>query len=97
MKPSLIFLCITSIAFQLVLGQTTDLNPNHYFENEQLDDSVRFEAGIDLLRTQFRTNLDSARSTGFKLVEFAESIDNLNYLATAYRLIGNTYAVQSRF
>lgn len=58
---------------------------------------MRFEAGYSYLMYQFRTNLDSARATGFELLGLALNADNQSWEATAHRLIGNTYAVQSRY
>lgn len=67
------------------------------FVNANVPDSVRFEAGRQLLMRQFRTDLDSARITGNDLLNLALESGNVRMEATAHRLIGNTYAVQGRF
>jgi len=67
------------------------------FTNASLADTLRFEAGLGYLMSQFRTDLDAARSTGHQLLDLAQTANDRKREATAHRLIGNTYAVQSRF
>lgn len=60
-------------------------------------DSIRFEAGRGYLMFQFRTDLEAARNTGAQLLGLATQLGDRTREATAHRLIGNTYAVQSRY
>ena len=60
-------------------------------------DSTRFEAGYGYLMFQFRTDLEAARGTGAQLLGLATQMQDRTREATAHRLIGNTYAVQSRY
>ena len=67
------------------------------WNNVALEDSLRFEAGLDLFMMHFRTNLDSARNLGNKLTAFANSRHKTDWEATARRFVGNTYAVQGDY
>ena len=46
---------------------------------------------------QFRINLDSARTIALKMLNLSESDENKDQESTAYKLIGNSYAVQGKF
>ena len=67
------------------------------WEDTSAIDSVRFEAGLDLFQLQFRKNLDTARTTGHQLLQFAIETKNRKREATSYRFIGNSYAVQGKY
>lgn len=92
-------LLITCLFFHTFLqAQTIEEDSlKQVFTNESIKGSDRFEAGTDLVLFQFRTNIDSARVTATALLQMAERLKNPEYRATALRLIGNTYAVQSKF
>lgn len=60
-------------------------------------DSIRYKAGLGIFMLQFRKNLDTARTTGHKILQFAKIRKNQNWEATLYRYIGNSYAVQGDF
>ncbi len=67
------------------------------WQDENLADSVRFEAGLTLFRMQFRTDLTAARATGSALVEFSENRNNTEWEAIAHRYLGNSYAIQGDY
>lgn len=79
-------------------GQTTQIDSlKLIWKNTSQTDSIRYEAGLDVFMLQFRTNLDTARATGHKILEFSKNQNNLTWQATSYRFIGNSYAVEGRF
>ncbi|WP_242203562.1 tetratricopeptide repeat protein [Aestuariivivens insulae] len=67
------------------------------FENPKEVDSLRYEAGLDAFMLWFRKDLDSARVLGNQVLGFSRKKHNRKWEATAYRFIGNTYAVQGNF
>ncbi|MEK6155530.1 tetratricopeptide repeat protein [Flavobacteriaceae bacterium 3-367] len=67
------------------------------WEDTMQPDSLRYRAGMDILKLQFRQNLDTARATGYKVLRLAENSGNPKWRATAHRYIGNSYAVQGNF
>jgi signal transduction histidine kinase/class 3 adenylate cyclase/uncharacterized protein HemY len=67
------------------------------FSNPKIQDSVRFEAGLDAFMLLFRQNLDSARTMGNEVLKFSQQKKNPSWEATSFRFIGNTYAVQGNF
>ncbi|MEM9326548.1 MAG: tetratricopeptide repeat protein [Bacteroidota bacterium] len=86
------------VTISLVQAQAPDLDSlRGVFGNPNFHDTSRFEAGRSLVMARFRSNLDTARIAGQKLLDFAREAQNLKWQATAHRLIGNTYAVQGLF
>ena len=86
------------IALTLAQGQTTKIDSLRTAWHDPLqNDSLKFKAGVDLLMQYFRKDLDSARSVGFEILEFAKDRNNPKWVATASRLIGNTHAVQGSY
>lgn len=67
------------------------------WNNTALNDTLRFEAGLDLFMIHFRSDLDSARTLGKRLAQFAKTRNRPNWEATAARFVGNTYAVQGDY
>lgn len=67
------------------------------WEDTVQPDSLRYKAGLEILKLQFRQNLDTARATGYKVLRLAEDNNNVTWRATAHRYIGNSYAVQGNF
>ena len=83
---------------QLAFGQHSTIDSLKTTWNDiSQSDSVRYQAGLDIFMLQFRKNLDTARSTGTQLLQFALNKKNRTWEATAFRYIGNSYAVQGRF
>lgn len=79
-------------------GQNNKLDSlKQAFVNPKIQDSIRFEAGLDAFMILFRQNLDSARAMGNEVLKFSQQNKNLKWEATSYRFIGNTYAVQGNF
>ncbi len=98
MKRFLQIIISSIVLFQLVQGQDPKIDSlRSIWNNNQLPDSVRFECGMDLFMIKFRTNLDTARTFGMELIEFAGNRDSLLWEATATRLVGNTYAIQGKY
>ncbi|MDB4293659.1 tetratricopeptide repeat protein, partial [Maribacter sp.] len=60
-------------------------------------DSTRFEAGLGLFMLQFRENLDTARTIGHQLLQFAIENKNQDWEASSNRFIGNSFAVQGKY
>jgi len=59
------------------------------WESNSQRDSIRYEAGLDLFMLQFRKSLDTARVTGYELLDFALDKKNPSWEATALKFIGN--------
>ena len=88
---SLFFCCLLS-------GQSKKLDSlKSIFENKKEVDSVRFDAGLDAFMILFRQNLDSARTLGNEVLKFSKERQNKKWEASAYRFIGNTYAVRGKY
>ncbi len=60
-------------------------------------DSIRFNTGLELVKLQFRKNLDTARATGHQLLQFAIENKNRNWEAISNRHIGISYAIQGNY
>ncbi len=60
-------------------------------------DSIRFEAGQALARFNMRFGPDSSRSTGNKLLSFAQHTGNKAWEADAIKWIGITHAQQGQY
>ncbi len=67
------------------------------WQDSQLSDSLRFEAGLNVCRLHFRKNLDTARAFGRKLLAFAKDRSNMDWEGTAVNYVGRSYAVQGNF
>ncbi len=67
------------------------------FENERQPDSVRHQSGQALVKLLMRTNMDSARAAGKKVLAFAQKVGNSTWQADAYKWIGITHAQQGQF
>ena len=67
------------------------------WNDQNRTDSLRLEAAYHLFISKFRENLDSARTFGHKMLDFANKKKDSSWAATTTRLIGNTYAVQADF
>ena len=67
------------------------------FSNTKIEDSIRFEAGLDAFMLLFRKNLDTARAYGNDILKFSQKSNNKEWEATAFRFIGNTYAIQGNY
>ncbi len=84
----------SSISF----GQTKKLDSlKNTFSNKEVDDSLRYEAGLGAYMILFRQNLDSARVLGNEVLKFSDSKNNKKWRATSLRFLGNSYAVQGNF
>lgn len=89
---------ILLVSLNFSFGQESKLDSlTSIFENQKVIDSIRYEAGLDAFMVLFRQNLDSARTFGHRVLKFSQDHDNKKWEATAYRFIGNTYAVQGKF
>lgn len=90
----LLFLC-TICGLQ---AQTKKLDSlRQLFENVSKPDSVRYESGLALARSQMRISADSSRRTGKKLLAFTKEKDNKTWEADATKWIGITHAQQGQF
>ncbi|SFR54628.1 Signal transduction histidine kinase [Robiginitalea myxolifaciens] len=65
--------------------------------DDNLADSVRFEAGINASLMLMRSSMEEARNLGQEVLGFAANSENPSWEATALKLIGNTYAIQGNF
>jgi len=98
MKNLYCILFISILYCNFSFGQTTKIDSlKSIWTDITKSDSVRFERGLDIFKLQFRKNLDSARSTGKELLNFAIKKNNKNWQATSHRFIGNSYAVQGNY
>ncbi len=90
----LFFLCCNCF----LLAQQSKLDSlQSVFENTTEIDSIRFEAGTDLLYSQINISIDSAKTTGNKLIEFAKKTDNKLWISLANRYIGTAHAIHGQF
>ncbi len=60
--------------------------------SETSPDSLRFEAGLKVYMSHFRSDPDQARAIGRELIEFARARENAQWEAVAQRYLGNSYA-----
>ncbi len=91
-------LLLVLLVFQPISAQESKTDSlNKAWNNSALNDSLRFEAGLDLFMIRFRSDMDSARILGNKLTQFAKKRNNPSWEATATRFVGNTYAVQGDY
>ena len=98
MKKLILILTILSLGHQLCSAQVSKQDSlTSIWQNEQLLDSIRFEAGLDLFMIKFRSDITAARAFGDTLIEFSSNRNNPIWESTAVRFVGNTYAVQGNF
>lgn len=90
------FVCLFALQFSWAQDQKID-SLGFVFTNAQAPDSVRFEAGLALARWYMRTNIDSSRAAGEKVLAFTRKTDNKNWQADALKWIGITYAQQGQY
>ncbi len=67
------------------------------FLNQKAIDSVRYESGVNYVLSQMGRATDTSRAYGHQLLDFALDKENKTWEASAYRLIGISYAVQGEF
>lgn len=58
---------------------------------------VAFDSLQSVFKRVFRQDLDSARTIGNRMLELSKKSNDSSQQATAFKLIGNTYAVQANF
>ena len=98
MKRILLSLLTILLLGDFSFAQTNQLDSlKTTFTNHKIRDSIRFEAGLDAFTLLFKQNLDSARVMGNEVLKFAQIKESKQWEATAFRLIGNTYAVQGNY
>lgn len=96
MRPILSFLLILVCSLS-ISGQSKIDSLQAIFINTSKTDSLRFEAGSDLLYAQIRVSIDSAKTTGAKLIALSENANNKLWTALAYRYTGTAYAIHGQF
>ncbi|TYA78461.1 tetratricopeptide repeat protein [Seonamhaeicola marinus] len=79
------------------LAQTKIDSLRNVFENTSKTDSIRFNAGTDLLYSQLGINLEDAKVTGNKLIQLAIKANNKLWLAQANRYTGTANAINGEF
>lgn len=98
MKQPLSILLWGVLACNILCAQNSQIDSlKTTWKNTTQIDSIRFEAGLDMFLLQFKKNLDTARTTGHQLLQFALEKKNRNWEATSNRIIGNCYAVQGKY
>ncbi len=67
------------------------------WQNTNLEDSIRLEAGRSVFMAHFRNNPDSARKIGLEMLQLALASNDKPWEATIQKLIGNSLAVQGNY
>ncbi|SDL50590.1 tetratricopeptide repeat protein [Kriegella aquimaris] len=92
-----LFILVLVLYFS-AFGQTNKIDSlKIIWEDVSMTDSLRFEAGLEILKTQFGKNMDTARATGYQLLLFAQNKKNEKWKSTSHRYIGNSYAAEGRY